>query len=100
MPDFDFFFGDRGGHGLIRTTFGSSCTFNFCWCSFRPVVVIIVNVILQSAEMVPFEALKPLNLLILSLLSLLSPFYDWITFYGQMKRYLAEFRQCLGLLTQ
>ena len=23
------FFGDRGGHGLIRTTFGSSCTFNF-----------------------------------------------------------------------
>ena len=37
-PDFEIFFGDRGGLGNIRTTFGSSSTFFCCWCSFRPVV--------------------------------------------------------------
>ena len=24
----------QGGHGLMRTTFGSSCIFNFCWGRF------------------------------------------------------------------
>ena len=41
-PDFEIFFGDRGGLGNIRTTFGSSGTFFFCWCSFRPVVLRIL----------------------------------------------------------
>ena len=37
-PDFKIFCGDWGGHDIIGTTFGSSCTFHFCWGSFKRVV--------------------------------------------------------------
>ena len=37
-PDFKIFCGDWGGHDIIGTTFGSSCTFFFCWGSFKRVV--------------------------------------------------------------
>ena len=40
--------GDRGGHGLIRTTFGSSCTFSFCWGCFKRVVAKIVLLLLVT----------------------------------------------------
>ena len=41
MARFWIFFGDWGGHENIRTTFGSSCTFHFCWGSFKRVVSLI-----------------------------------------------------------